>query len=69
MNPMAPTARIPSRQILMESQSSFRAGFLACFSSLPTDWRKVRSPNFVQAQETFVSGIKTYLENVVCVFG
>jgi len=37
INPTAPTARIPSRQILTESQSSPLPGFFASFSSLEHD--------------------------------
>jgi hypothetical protein len=50
----------------MESHSSFRAGFLACFSSLCTDWRKVFSPNFVLVHVSWCSCIKTYLVVACC---
>ncbi len=66
MNPTAPTTRIPSRQILIESHSSFHAGFLACFNSLLAAWKNVRNPNSAQTQQTFNTNIKTYSE--ICCF-
>jgi hypothetical protein len=60
MNPIAPITRIPSMQILMESHSSFHAGFLACLSSLPADWRNDRNPNSAQTQQTSNTCIKRF---------
>jgi len=60
INPTIPTATIPSRQILTESQSSPQPGFLASFNSLAHDWRNDVSPKATRNLQTTSSPIKRY---------
>lgn len=48
--PITPMTRIPSRQILIDSQSSLLPGFLASLSNLLHDLRNDLNPKFVPTQ-------------------
>ena len=54
MNPTAPITRVPSKQILIESQSSLLPGFSASLSNLAHDLKKDLNPKLLALNRSFL---------------